>query len=259
MNYAIDPDSLTGLEIAVIGMVGRFPGAKNVDEFWQNLKLGVESISFFSEEELTKYGIEENFLQNPNYIKARGILENAEWFDASFFGFNPREAEILDPQHRVFLECAWQALETTGYDPNNYNGSVGLFAGSSLSEYMFNLYTNPELLNTVGQFPIGIANSRDFLTTRVSYKLNLKGPSINVQSACSTSLVAVHLASQSLLSGECDMAMAGGVSIKLPLKCGYLYSEGGINSPDGHCRAFDVNAKGTVWGSGVGIVVLKRL
>ena len=259
MNYAIDPDSLTGLEIAVIAMEGRFPGAKNVAEFWQNLEGGVESISHFGEAELAECGIEPTLLKNPNYVKARGVLENAEWFDASFFGFSPRDAEILDPQHRVFLECAWSALETAGYDPNNYDGAIGLFGGATLSGYLFNLYSNTQLVNTVGQFPIALANGRDFLTTRISYKLNLKGPSFNVQSACSTSLVAVHLASQSLLSGECDLAMAGGVSIRLPLKGGYLYSEGGIRSPDGHCRAFDANAQGTVSGSGVGIVVLKRL
>jgi phthiocerol/phenolphthiocerol synthesis type-I polyketide synthase E len=251
-------NSLTGLEIAIVGMVGRFPKAKNLEQFWQNLRDGVECISHFTDDELRAAGIDEQTLNNPHYVKARAILEDAEWFDAGFFGLSPREAEILDPQQRVFLECAWEALETAGYNPDSVD-AIGVFGGATLSGYLMNLYHDQQLMNTLGQFPLLLGNGREFLTTRVSYLLNLRGPSINVQTACSTSLVAVHLACQSLLSGECDMALAGGVSIRLPLKGGYLYQEGGISSPDGHCRAFDASAQGTVGGSGAGIVVLKRL
>lgn len=251
--------SQTGLEIAVISTVGRFPSAKNLDEFWHNLCNGIESISRFSDEELQASGVAPELLSSPNYVKARAILDDAEWFDAAFFGFSPREAEILDPQQRIFLESAWEALESAGYDAQTYEGAIGTFAGATLSGYLLHLYSHERLVKTIGQFPLALSNGRDFLTTRVSYKLNLKGPSLNVQSACSTSLVAVHLACQSLLSGECDLALAGGVSVRLPLKGGYLYQEGGILSPDGHCRAFDAKAQGTVGGSGVGIVVLKRL
>ncbi|MGP1384411.1 MAG: SDR family NAD(P)-dependent oxidoreductase [Thainema sp.] len=249
----------TGLEIAVVGMVGRFPGASNVTEFWQNLQAGVESVSHFSDEELLAAGTDTETLRHPNYVKARAILDDAEWFDAAFFGLSPRDAEILDPQQRVFLESAWEALETTGYSPQTFPGTIGVYGGATLSGYLFNLYNHRQLTETVGQFPLVLGNGREFLTTRVSYLLNLRGPSLNVQTACSTSLVAVHLASQALLSGECDLALAGGVSIRLPLKGGYWYQDGGISSPDGHCRAFDAKAQGTVGGSGIGLLVLKRL
>ncbi|EKU96341.1 polyketide synthase family protein [Leptolyngbya sp. PCC 7375] len=249
----------TGLETAVIGMAGRFPGAPTLADFWHNLQNGVESVSFFSEEELLDAGIEAATVQQPNYVKARAILENADVFDAGFFGLSPRDAEILDPQQRVFLETAWAALETAGYDPQRFGGAIGIYGGATLSSYLFNLYSNPHLMQTVGQFPLVLGNGREFLTTRTSYLMNLQGPSVNVQTACSTALVAVHLANQALLSGECDLALAGGVSIRLPLKGGYVYQEGGISSPDGHCRAFDASAKGTVGGSGAGMLVLKRL
>jgi acyl transferase domain-containing protein len=248
-----------GSEIAIIGLTGRFPGAKNIDEFWKNLQNGVESISFFSDEELLSSGISSSILNDPNYVKAHAILEDAELFDASFFGFNPREAEITDPQHRIFLECAWSALESAGYDSHNYKGSIGVYGGSSLSSYLLNIYLNQNLVNSIDPQQLTIAGNKDYLTTRVSYKLNLEGPSYAVQTACSTSLVAVHLACQSLLNGECDMALAGGVAISAERKAGYLYTEGGILSPDGHCRAFDANAQGSVGGEGIGIVVLKRL
>jgi acyl transferase domain-containing protein len=248
-----------GSEIAIIGLSGRFPGAKNIEEFWYNLQAGVESISFFTNEELIRSGIDQVVVDNPKYVKARGVLADAELFDAPFFGFTPKEAEITDPQHRLFLECAWSALENAGYNSEDYSGSIGVYAGSSLSCYLFNIYINENIRNSVDAHQITIGGDKDYLSTRVSYKLNLQGPSYTIQTACSTSLVAVHLACQSLLNGECDMALAGGVSISALRKHGYFYKEGGIGSPDGHCRAFDAQAQGTVGGEGVGIVVLKRL
>lgn len=257
MSIPIEVVHHNGSEIAIIGMAGRFPGAKNIDEFWQNLQTGIESISVFTDEELLASGLDAATLNNPKFVKARAILEDVELFDASFFGFNPREAEITDPQHRLFLECAYIALENAGYDSENYKGSVGVYAGASLSTYLLNIYSNEDIIKFIDSHQLAIAGDKDYLTTRVSYKLNLEGPSYSVQTACSTSLVAVHLASQSLLNGECDIALAGGVSINFSR--GYLYKEGGISSPDGHCRAFDAQAQGTVGGEGVGIVVLKRL
>jgi acyl transferase domain-containing protein/acyl carrier protein len=246
--------------IAIIGMSGRFPGAKNIDEFWQNLKNGVESISFFSDSELLASGIDPSLLKNPAYVRAKGVLSDIENFDAYFFGFNPREAEITDVQHRIFLECAWEALESAGYDPERYKGLIGVYAGTGMSTYLLNhLLSGADPTNLSEQYQAVISNDKDFLTTMTSYKLNLKGPSICIQTACSTSLVAVHIACQGLLNGECDMALAGGVSVDVPHKTGYLYQEGMILSPDGHCRAFDAQANGTVGGNGCGIVVLKRL
>lgn len=249
----------TGLEIAVIGMAGRFPGAKNLNDFWGNLQKGVEGISFFTDEELVASGIDPDVLSKPNYVKAYGILKDIELFDASFFDFDSKEAEITDPQHRFFLECAWEALEDAGYDSLSYKGLIGVYAGTGFSSYLFNLYSNQNIISSLSDLEISIGNDRNFLTTRVSYKLNLEGPSYTVQTACSTSLVAVHLGCQSLLSGECDMALAGGVSINWYRKEGYFYQEGGITSPDGHCRTFDAKAKGAIGGDGAGIVVLKRL
>jgi len=250
--------STTG--IAIVGIACRFPGARNIEQFWQNLRDGVESISFFSEQELKSSGVSPAVLNNPNYVKAGAVLEGIELFDASFFGFTPREAEIMDPQHRLFLECAWEALENAGYDSETFERSIGVYAGASMNTYLLNnLYSNRDLIESVGSFQTTIGNDKDFLTTRVSYKLNLKGPSLTIQTACSTSLVAVHQACQSLLNYECDMALAGGVTVQSPQKKGYLYQDGMILSPDGHCRAFDARAQGTVVGNGVGIVVLKRL
>ncbi|MEM9508937.1 MAG: type I polyketide synthase, partial [Cyanobacteria bacterium P01_E01_bin.35] len=246
-----------GLEIAIIGMVGRFPGAKNVTEFWHNLQQGTESIYFYSPDELQELGIDREASSKPHFVNAAGKLEDIDLFAADFFGFNPREAELLDPQHRLFLETAWTALEDAGYDGQNYPGSVGVFGGAGMNGYRFNLYRNAEIRENTNKYQLFLASETDFLTTRVSYKLSLEGSSVNVQTACSTSLVAVHLACQSLLSGECDMALAGGVAISL--SAGYLHQEGGIYSPDGHCRAFDSDASGTIGGSGVGMVVLKRL
>ncbi len=249
-----------GLEIAVIGMNGRFPGAGNVAEFWRNLRDGVESIVRFTDEEQIAAGVPPALLKLPNYVNAGTVLENPDHFDAAFFGYSPREAEIIDPQQRLFLECAWQVLELAGYDADKYAGRVGVYAGVSMNTYLlFYLTANRELVNAVGAFQTSIGNDKDFLPTRVSYKLNLNGPSINVQTACSTSLVAVHLACQSLLAGECDMALAGGVSLSVPQRAGYFFDEGGIASSDGHCRTFDAKADGTVDGNGVAAVVLKRL
>jgi len=247
--------------IAVIGMAGRFPGAQNIDEFWMNLRDGVESISFFTDEELMASGIiDPTEFNAAQYVKAGAVLEDIEWFDASFFGITPRDAELTDPQHRIFLECAWEALENAGYTPDRYRGRIGIYAGAGINTYLlFNLFDDRSLFKSNGLRRIAIGNEKDSLTMQVSYKLGLKGPSVNVNTTCSTSLVAVHLACQSLLNGECEMALAGGVSIKVPQKVGYMYQEGGIDSPDGHCRAFDSDAKGTIVGSGVGIVVLKRL
>ncbi|BAY73760.1 beta-ketoacyl synthase [Nostoc linckia NIES-25] len=248
-------------EIAIIGINGRFPGANNVNRFWENLRDGVESISRFTDEELLAAGVEPSLLNDPNYVKAGSIIEGIELFDAAFFGYTPREAEITDPQHRMFLESAWEALESAGYDSEFYKGKIGVFAGVTNSSYLFtNLVSNKELIESVDALNIFIGNEKDNLSTQTSYKLNLTGPSINVQNNCSTSLIAVHLACQSLLNGESDIALAGGVSIaKLPQKSGYYYQEGVLHSPDGHCRTFDANAKGTVFGDGLGIVVLKRL
>lgn len=261
MNNSTEFNHFNGKdEIAIVGMAGRFPGAKNVDAFWQNLRDGVESISFFTDEELISTGTNPAVVNDHKYVKAGAVLEDIELFDAAFFNFTPREAEIADPQQRLFLECAWEALENAGYDAENYSGQIALFAGATLSSYLFlNLYPNRHLIESLDRFQVLIGNDKDHLCTLTSYKLNLQGPSISVQTTCSTSLVAVHLACQSLLNGESDIALAGGVSIQLPQKAGYHYQEGGINSPDGHCRAFDAEANGTIFGNGLGMVVLKRL
>ncbi|MGE3913714.1 MAG: type I polyketide synthase, partial [Chloroflexota bacterium] len=252
---------VSATDIAVVGMAGRFPGARNVSEFWENLRSGVESITRFTDEELRAAGVDRASLRNPNYVKSGAVLPDMEMFDAPFFGFSPRDAAIMDPQHRHFLECIWEALESAGHTAEGFAGTIGVFAGSGQHAYlMYNLLTNPALMQSVGMFLVRhTGNDKDFLTTRASYLLNLTGPSVNVQTACSTSLVAIHVASQSLLSGECDLALAGGVTIEVPHGRGYLYQEGEILSPDGHCRAFDAKSQGTIFGSGVGIVALRRL
>ncbi|MEH2072612.1 MAG: SDR family oxidoreductase [Nostoc sp.] len=261
MNNLNKYDNLVDQDvIAIIGMAGRFPGSKNIDIFWQNLRDGVESISFFTDEELISAGEDPSLLNDPNYVKANGILEDIELFDAEFFGFSPREAEITDPQHRLFIESVWEALENAGYNSETYSGQISLFAGASPNMYLLsNLYSNRDLIESVDSFKLLHGNEKDFLPTQVSYKLNLRGPSINIQTACSTSLVAIHLACQSLLNGESDIALAGGVSATTMQKSGYHYQPGGIHSPDGHCRAFDAQAEGTIDGNGLGVVVLKRL
>ena len=256
----MDNQQTNANQIAIIGMALRFPGADSPAQFWANLAAGQESITFFDDDDLLAEGLNPTLLQNPRYVKAQGILNNVEYFDAGFFGYSPREAEILDPQQRIFLECAWQAFEHAGLDPETFAGKIGVYAGAGISTYLLNnLMPNAGLRQSMGDFQLILANDKDFLPTRVSYKLNLKGPSVNVNTACSTSLVAVHLACQSLLNYECDLALAGGATIAARQKEGYLYSEGSIESPDGHCRAFDAAAGGTVGGSGAGIVILKRL
>jgi len=253
-------DGAESRDIAVIALSGRFPGAADVDTFWRNLREGVESITPFSSEELRAAGVEEELLADPAYVRAGAVLDGIDLFDAGFFGFTPREAETLDPQHRLFLECAWEILERAGYDPGRYPGAVGVYAGVGLGTYLLNnVHANRAFLAAVGSYQAFLGNDKDFVSTRVSYKLGLRGPSVNVQTACSSSLVAVHLARQALLAGECDMVLAGGVSIAVPHRAGYLHQAGGILSPDGHCRTFDAAARGTVRGNGVAIVLLKRL
>ena len=250
----------TSSSIAIIGIAGRFPGARNVEEYWDNVCQGRESITFFSDEELRAAGVDEAYLKKPIYVKAASMLDDVESFDAAFFGYNPREAELMDPQQRLFLECAWEVFESAGYDPHKYDGLIGIYAGASMSNYLlYNLYPNRALADPAVFLQASIGNNLFPLTSRVSYKLNLRGPSISIQTACSTSLVAVHLACQSLLNDECDMALAGGVSVLVPQKTGYHYQDDSLLSPDGHCRAFDAAARGTIFGSGLGIVLLKRL
>ncbi|HYH46544.1 MAG TPA: amino acid adenylation domain-containing protein, partial [Thermoanaerobaculia bacterium] len=214
-------------DIAVVGLAGRFPGAAGIEDFWRNLRDGVEAVSFFSDEELAATGIPASLLADPRYVKARAVLEGADLFDAAFFDFSPREAEIMDPQQRVLLETAWEALENAGYDAHRYPGAVGVFCGAASATYLWNnLASHPDLLASMGTFQVLIGNDRDHLATHISYKLDLRGPALNVQTACSTSLVAVASAVQSLQNYQCDMALAGGISITLPQKRGYLHQEG---------------------------------
>jgi len=253
-------EDYTGLEIAVIGMAGRFPGAKDIPEFWENLKKGVESITYYPEAELLDDGLDIDLMETPGYIRCGGgIIENKEFFDAPFFGYSAAEAELMDPQVRVFHECAWHALEDAGYNPFTYKGLIGLFAGASFNLLWEAVSFASGRINDLGYFTFELLIDRDYLCTRVSYNLNLKGPSVIVKSACSTSLVAIHMASQSILNGECDMALAGGVTLKRITKTGYMYHEDMVVSKDGHCRAFDAEASGSVFGDGVGAVLLKRL
>ncbi len=246
--------------IAVIGMAGRFPGAKDIEGYWENILEAKETISAFTEEELIQAGAGQDLVRSSRYVKARGILEGVELFDADFFGISSQEASLMDPQQRLFLEIAHEALERAGYSSDQFQGSVGVFAGSGRSLYFLNhLYPHPHIMETMGNFLVRIGNEPDFLATKVSHKLNLKGPSLSIQTACSTSLTAVCIACTHLLTYQCDVALAGGVSIYLPQRSGYLHQEGMIFSPDGHCRTFDAKAQGTVPSNGVGAVVLKRL
>lgn len=248
-------------DIAIVGMAIRVPDAGNPEQFWNNLRSGHESVRTYTDEELLAKGVPPAALADPNYVRAGIPLQNLDHFDPEFFGFSPKEAGILDPQHRQFYEACWEALEAAGHPPDTFDGAIGLFGGCGMGAYFtFNLLTNPELVDNVGLFLLRhTGNDKDFLVTRVSYAFNLQGPSVNVQTACSTSLVATHLAVQSLIAGECDMALAGGVTIEVPHGVGYHYKEGEVLSPDGHCRTFDHRSKGTVFGSGTGVVVLRRL
>lgn len=248
-------------DIAIIGMALRVPGARNVQEYWQNLIAGVESVRSLSEEELLAAGESPEQLAKPNYVRSAGTLDDIAAFDPEFFGLSPKEAAVMDPQHRFLLEVAWEALENAAHAPSDVENSIGVWAGCGMGSYFArHILTNPELLEEVGLFLLRhTGNDKDFLSTRISYCMDLRGPSVGVQTACSTSLVAVHQACQALLSRECDMALAGGVTIELPHGRGYLYEQGEILSPDGHCHAFDERAAGTVFGSGAGVVVLRRL
>ncbi|MGH1465062.1 MAG: type I polyketide synthase [Cognatishimia sp.] len=254
-------DHWTENDIAIVGMAAHLPGSDTLDGYWANLRDGVESITQLTEEELLAAGEPLSKIKHKNYVPSAAILEGFEKFDAEFFGLSPKEAAIMDPQHRQFLEVSWEALETAGHMPENFAGPIGVFAGCGMGSYFyFNICSNRELVDNTGMFLLRhTGNDKDFLSTRLSHILDLKGPSLNLQTACSTSLVAAHYACQSLLNGECDMALAGGVTIELPHKRGYVFEEGEILSPDGHCHAFDHRAQGTVFGSGAGVVVLRRL
>ena len=251
--------------IAIVGMSGRFPGAGDVDQFWKNLVEGVDCISRFREQDL-EYTLAKAATNGEKFIAARGVLDGVDRFDADFFGMYPREAQLIDPQHRLFLECAWEALESAGHDPERYPGLIGVYAGLSMNTYLLhNLCTDRNFAADfsanyqVGSYPTMLGNDKDFMPTRVSYKLNLRGPSLTVQCACSTSLVAICQACTSLLTYQCDMALAGGVSITFPQKRNYAYQEEGLASADGTCRTFDADACGTVFGHGVAVVLLKRV
>ncbi|MDP2055330.1 MAG: polyketide synthase, partial [Acidobacteriota bacterium] len=246
--------------IAIVGMACRFPGAADPAAFWRNLAAGVESIRFFSEAELRAAGVGPEVSRQPDYVPAHGWLDGVDRFDADFFGISPREAETLDPQHRLFLECAWEAIEHAGHNPDTVGERFGVVASAGLNTYLLaNLLPREDVATAANFYSLFIGNDKDFLPTRVSYKLNLRGPSLSINTACSSSLVAVHVACQMLWSYQCDGALAGGVSLQVPQVRGYQYQPGAIASADGHCRAFDAAAGGTVTGSGVGAVVLKRL
>ena len=256
-----EPRDQAATDIAIVGMASRLPGAAGIDAFWEMLRAGRSAIRKLGEDELRAAGESGAMMRRPDYVPYAAPLERFEWFDADFFGLSPKEAAIMDPQHRQFLETAWEALEVAGRPPEASGGPVGVFAGCGMGSYFyFNLCSHRDLLDGVGLFLLRhTGNDKDFLSTRLSHILDLTGPSITLQTACSTSLVATHYACQALLNGECDMALAGGATIELPQGRGYLYKEGEVLSPDGQCHAFDHRAQGTVFGSGVGIVVLRRL
>ena len=257
-----DPQSsVSESDIAIVGMAAHLPGAASIDEYWLNLRAGLRSIRRLDEDALLAAGEDPALMRQPNYVPFAAPLDRFADFDAEFFGFSPKEAAILDPQHRQFLEVAWEALENAGHMPENFDGNIGVYAGCGMGSYFyFNICSNADLVRDVGMFLLRhTGNDKDFLSTRISHIFDLRGPSINVQTACSTSLVALHYAVQALLSGESDMALAGGVTIELPQGRGYLHKENEILSPDGECHAFDHRAQGTVFGSGAGCLVLKRL
>ncbi|HEX6040953.1 type I polyketide synthase [Longimicrobium sp.] len=256
-----DPAQQAGeFDVAIIGMAARVPGADDLDTFWDHLRAGRETITHFTPEELRAAGVPDEVIAYPGYVPSAGRLNDIQTFDAGFFGYSPREAEVLEPAHRLFLEVAWEALENAGWAPERVEGRVGVYAGAGAPMYTeSHVRPNAELMASVGAMQSNLASGKDFIATRTAYKLGLRGPALSVQTACSTSLVAVHLAVQSLLSGESDMALAGGASVLVPQDSGYVHAPGSILSPDGHCRAFDAQSAGTLSGSGVGVVVLKRL
>ncbi|WP_406369678.1 acyltransferase domain-containing protein [Streptomyces sp. NBC_00647] len=243
--------------VAVIGLAGRFPGSDSVDQMWSNLLAGEESLTRFSTEQLIAAGVPADEYKDPDYVPVRGILSDVDLFDAAFFGYSAREAQLTDPQQRLLLECAWHALDAAGY--GGFEGRGGVFAGTGMNSYLLHhLLADPHGPKDTDLLQLMLGNEKDHAATRIAYKLGLRGPAVAVQTACSTSLVAVHLARQSLLMGECDIALAGGASVQFPQHSGYVYSRNGILSPDGHCRPFDRDARGTVVGHGAALVVLKR-
>jgi len=263
-DVAIEPDDdvdegdADDLSIAIIGVAGRVPGADDMGAFWESLVAGEELVTHFSREELRDAGVADALLDNPHYVRSSPVLKrHPGQFDAAFFGYTPREARLTDPQHRLFLECAWEALEHAGYDADRCDMPIGVFGGAAMNTYLMHSGLIPNFYDEY--FPILLGNDNSYLATRVSFKLNLTGPSMTLQTACSSSLVAVHTACQSLLNEECDLALAGGVSVRVPHAVGYQHQEGSVASPDGHCRTFDAKAAGTLFGSGAGVVVLKRL
>ena len=248
-------------DIAIIGMSGRFPGANDIHTFWKNILNGTESISILDDTVLEQAGVPKEYLHHPRYVKAAARLSQIDLFDADFFGYSEREAELMDPQHRLFLTEVYHAIEDACIPLDDHSYKIGVFSGTSFNTYLFE-YINEfkKYKNNIGSFSNLLhSNSQDYLSTKISYKLNLTGPSINVQTACSTSLAALHIAAQSLLVYESDIAIVGGVSVIVPQNQGYFYETAGICSSDGHCRAFDKTATGTIFGSGVGVVVLKRM
>jgi acyl transferase domain-containing protein/acyl carrier protein len=252
--------ALTRQPIAIVGLSGRFPGARSLEHFWENLRAGLDVLQTFTDEEMASAGVPPAIRSGSRWVNRGTVLDDVDRFDASFFGYSPREAQILDPQQRIFLECAWEALEHAGYAAEPAGRSIGVYAGASINSYLFtHILSDPALAQSVGGYQLMLGNDKDFLCTRVSYKLDLHGPSLTIQTACSTSLVAVEVACRALQLGECDMALAGGVSLAFPQRTGYQYEDGMIFSPDGTCRPFDAEGRGTRAGAGAGIVVLKRL
>ena len=247
-------------DIAIIGMAGRFPGAANLREFWRNLQGGVDSIGRFTEAELLASGLPLEVIRHPEFVAAKGVLDDADLFDAGFFGISPREAELMDPQHRLLMECAWHALEDAGYDSERYAGRIAAFTSTGLNTYLpFNICSHPGLAQRVGGFHLSICNDKDFVATRIAYAMNLKGAGVNISTACSSSLVSAHFACQHLLTHQADMALVGGVSVHFPQKVGHIHEPGAAYSPDTKCRPFDATPSGLIDGSGVAAVVLKRL
>ena len=248
------------IDIAIIGMSGRFPGAATAEEYWRNLCDGVESVTFFSDQELLTAGVAPSLIANPDYVKAAPMLRDVEMFDAAFFGYSPKDASLMDPQQRLFLEVCWEAFENAGYDPADYPGKVGVLStgGGVVTSYLLAKLHHTDLPGQTASIA-HINNDKDFLSTRVSFKLNLRGPSFTIQSACSSSLLAVHEACQNLRFGECDMMLVGGSVVRVPQVAGYLAEKRNLNSIDGHCRPFDLAAQGTIFGSCVGAVLLKPL
>ncbi|MDQ1102854.1 type I polyketide synthase [Nocardioides zeae] len=252
--------STSPADVAVIGAAVRLPGANDLDQYWRNLREGVESATFYTDEELRARGVSPSLLANPNYVRAAAVFEDGEGFDADFFGYTAREAEIMDPQHRHFLEVAYHGLEEAGYDPTRYPGRIGVYAGCTMNTYLpMNIIPNGGVVNVMSDLHIMLGGDKEYLPARVSYKLDLRGPSMAVQTACSSSLTAIHVACQAILNDECDMALAGGVSVRMPWAEGYMHVPGGTTSPDGRCRAFDVDSVGSIIGNGAGVVMLKHL